>query len=82
MDALNKWRRLHTHAKIDDLIYGLQQIRRFDIVQLIKRHIIKPKRVLDIDEEEIDLKKQEIEDLNEKLNQLFEKIRENTIIAE
>jgi len=77
MDALNKWRRFHTRAKIDDLIHGLQQIRRYDIIQLIK-----PKHVLHIDEEEIDLQKKEIEDLNEKLNQLFEKIRKSTTTSE
>ena len=75
MDALNKWRRVHTRAKIDDLIYGLEQIRRFDIVQSIEDNVIKPTRMLNIDQEEINIEKKEIEELNEKLIRFFDKIR-------
>lgn len=76
---MNKWRRFHTRAKVDDLIHGLQQIRRFDIIQLIERRILKPKRLLNVDQEEIDPRKKEIEDLNRKLNRLFDKIRTGAI---
>ncbi len=76
---MNKWRRFHTRAKVDDLIPGLQQIRRLDIIQLIERHILKPKRLLNVDQEEIDPRKKEIEDLNQKLNKLFHKIRTGVI---
>jgi hypothetical protein len=79
MDALNKWRRFHTRAKVDDLIHGLQQIRRSDIIQLLERRILKPKRLLNVDQVEIDPRKKEIEDLNQKLNKLFHKIRTGAI---
>ncbi|CAF1294005.1 unnamed protein product [Rotaria sp. Silwood1] len=79
MDALTKWRRFHTRAKVDDLIHGLEQIRRFDIIQIIERRVLKPKHSLNVDQEEIDPRKKEIEDLNRKLNRLFDKIRSGTI---
>jgi vacuolar-type H+-ATPase subunit I/STV1 len=79
MDALNKWRRFHTRAKLDDLIQALRNIRRFDIIQIIERRIIKPKQTLNEEQEEIDPRKKEIEDLNRKLNRLFEKIRTGAI---
>ncbi|CAF3882722.1 unnamed protein product [Rotaria sordida] len=81
IDALNKWRRFHTRAKVDDLIHGLQQIRRFDIIQLIERRILKPKHSLNVDQEEIDPRKKEIEDLNRKLTRLFDKLRSGAINA-
>jgi hypothetical protein len=79
MDALNKWRRFHTRAKVDDLIHGLEKICRFDIIQLIEKHLLKPKHLLNVDQEEIDPRKIEIEDLNRKLNRLFDKIRTGAI---
>ncbi|CAF2736760.1 unnamed protein product [Rotaria sp. Silwood2] len=79
MDALTKWRRFHTRAKVDDLIHGLEKIRRFDIIQSIERRVLKPKHLLNINEEEIDPRKKEIEDLNRKLNRLFDKIRSGAI---
>ena len=79
MDALNKWRRFHTRAKLDDLIQALRKIRRFDIIQIIERRILKPKQSLHEEREELDPRKQEIEDLNRKLNRLFEKIRTGVI---
>jgi hypothetical protein len=79
MDALNKWRRYHTRAKLDDLIQALRKIRRFDIIQIIERRILKPKQSLHEEREELDPRKQEIEDLNRKLNRLFEKIRTGVI---
>ncbi|CAF0991246.1 unnamed protein product [Rotaria sp. Silwood1] len=78
-DALNKWRRFHTRAKLDDLIHALQNINRFDVIQIIDRHILKPKRLLNEEHEEIDPRKKEIEDLNRKLNRLFEKIHTGVI---
>ncbi|UJR08463.1 hypothetical protein I4U23_012732 [Adineta vaga] len=82
MEALNKWRRFHTRARVDDLIHGLRQIHRVDIVQSIEQSISKPKCLLDDDDDddddEIDLQKKEIEDLNQKLIRLFEKLRNNT----
>jgi hypothetical protein len=75
MDALTKWRRFHTRAKVNDLIQGLQNIRRLDIIQLVEQRIRKPKHSLTIDQEEIDPRKREIEELNRKLNRLFEKLR-------
>jgi Fe-S cluster assembly ATPase SufC len=78
---LNKWRRFHTRAKIDDLIHALRNIRRFDIIQLIERRVLKPKISLDDDHEEVDQRKKEIEDLNRKLNRLFDKIRTGVIIT-
>jgi hypothetical protein len=79
MDSLNKWRRFHTRAKLDDLIQTLRSIRRFDIVQIIERRIIKPKQLVNEEHEEIDPRKKEIEDLNRKLNRLFEKLRTGVI---
>ncbi|CAF2706251.1 unnamed protein product [Rotaria sp. Silwood2] len=78
-DTLNKWRRYHTRAKLDDLIQALRHINRFDIIQIIDRRILKPKRLLNEEHEEIDPRKQEIEDLNRKLNRLFEKIHTGVI---
>ena len=78
-DALNKWRRFHTRAKLDDLLHALQQIHRTDIVQVIDRRILKPKRAADEIREEVDPRKKEIEELNRKLNNLFEKIRTGVI---
>ncbi|CAF1468120.1 unnamed protein product [Adineta steineri] len=78
IEILNKWRRYHTRAKIDDLIHGLQQIHRLDIIKLIEEDIIKPKLLLNVCHEEIDPRKKEIEDLNQKLIRLFDKIRNNT----
>lgn len=76
---MNKWRRFHTRAKIDDLIQALRNIRRLDIIQIIEKRILKIKHNLDEEVEEIDPRKQEIEDLNRKLNRLFEKIRTGVI---
>jgi vacuolar-type H+-ATPase subunit I/STV1 len=76
---LNKWRRFHTRAKLDDLIQSLRSIRRFDIIQIIERRVIKPKQSVNEEHEEIDPRKKEIEDLNRKLNRLFEKIRTGVI---
>ena len=81
MDALNKWRRFHTRAKVDDLIHGLQQIRRPDVIQLVERRVLKPKRLLNVEREEIDPRKKEIEDLNRKLNRLFDKMRTGAITS-
>ncbi|CAF3327334.1 unnamed protein product [Rotaria socialis] len=81
MEALNKWRRFHTRAKVDDLIHGLGQIRRFDIVQLIERRIIKHKHLLNMDQHEVDPRKNEIENLNRKLNRLFDKMRSGVITS-
>ena len=81
MEALNKWRRFHTRAKIDDLIHGLERIRRFDIIRLVERRILKAKRSLNVDEEIIDPRKKEIEDLNRKINRLFDKMRSNVITS-
>ncbi|CAF4037851.1 unnamed protein product [Rotaria magnacalcarata] len=81
MEALNKWRRFHTRAKVDDLIHGLEQIRRFDILQLIERRIIKPKHLLNMDQQEIDPRKNEIDNLNRKLNRLFDKMRSGIITS-
>jgi vacuolar-type H+-ATPase subunit I/STV1 len=78
---LSKWRRFHTRAKLDDLIQALRNIRRFDIVQIIERRILKPKRSLNEEHEEIDPKKQEIDDLNRKLNRLFDKMRTGVITS-
>ncbi|CAF4832071.1 unnamed protein product, partial [Rotaria magnacalcarata] len=80
-EALNKWRRFHTRAKVDDLIHGLEQIRRFDILQLIERRIIKPKHLLNMDQQEIDPRKNEIDNLNRKLNRLFDKMRSGIITS-
>ena len=80
-DALNKWRRFHTRAKVDDLVHGLQRIRRADIIQLMERHVLKPKRLLNVEREEIDPRKKEIEDLNRKLNRLFDKMRTGAITS-
>jgi len=79
LDALNKWRRFHTRAKIADLIQSLRDIHRLDIIQLINQRILKPKQPLTDEKEEIDERKQEIENLNRKLNRLFEKIRTGVI---
>ena len=76
---MNKWRRFHTRAKLDDLIQSLRTIRRFDIIQIIERRVIKPKQSVNEEQEEIDPRKKEIEDLNRKLNRLFEKIRTGVI---
>ncbi|CAF0920728.1 unnamed protein product [Rotaria sordida] len=78
-DVLNKWRRFHTRAKLEDLIQALRYIHRFDIIQIIDRCILKPKRLLHKEQEEIDPRKKEIEDLNRKLNRLFEKIHTGAI---
>jgi hypothetical protein len=76
---LNKWRRCHTRAKIDDLIQVLQMMHRTDILQPIERLVMKANRPSDEPTEDIDPRKQEIEDLNRKLNGLFEKIRTGVI---
>ncbi len=78
---MNKWRRFHTRAKVDDLIPGLQKLRRFDIIQLIEKRVIKPKNLLDVEPEEIDPRKKEIEDLNRKLNRLFDRMRTGAITS-
>ena len=78
-DALTKWRRFHTRAKIDDLVQGLEKIRRMDVVDLIERQILQPKRLLHVVHDEVDPRKKEIEDLNRKLNKLFEKMRTGVI---
>ena len=79
MDALSKWRRLHTRAKLSDLIQALQSIHRFDIKQMIEERIVKQQNLLHKEQEEVDPRKQEIEDLNRKLNLLFEKMRTGVI---
>lgn len=76
---MNKWRRFHTRAKVDDLIQGLEQIRRHDILQAIERRILKPKRLLNVEQEVSDPRQKEIDELNRKLNRLFDKIRSGTI---
>ena len=58
---------------------ALQDIHRTDILQLIDRRILKPKRSADEVREEMDPRKKEIEELNRKLNSLFEKIRTGAI---
>jgi hypothetical protein len=52
-----------------------------DVVELIEKQLLKPKRILNIVQEEIDPRKKEIEDLNQKLNKLFDKIRTGVIIS-
>jgi hypothetical protein len=79
MDALSKWRRFHTRAKVSDLIQALRNIRRFDIIQIIERRVLRSKRSFNEEREEIDPRKQEIDDLNRKLNRLFDKIRTGVI---
>lgn len=79
INALNKWRRFHTRAKIEDLLQALEKIRRTDLVQVLERKILKQKHLLNVDHVEIDPRKKEIEDLNRKLNRLFEKIRTGTM---
>ncbi len=64
---------------MDDLVHGLEKIRRLDIIELIEGQILKPKRLLNVVHQEIDPRKQEIEDLNGKLNRLFDKIRTGAI---
>ena len=61
------------------MIKALQKIHRTDIVQLIDRRILKPKRSAEEIREEMDPRKKEIEELNRKLNGLFEKIRTGVI---
>lgn len=46
---------------------------------MVERRILKPKRLLNVDQEEIDPRKKEIEDLNRKLNRLFDKMRTGAI---
>ncbi|CAF1590369.1 unnamed protein product [Didymodactylos carnosus] len=79
IDCLTKWRRYHTRAKMDDILIALAKIRRYDLVQVIQKRILKQKRQLDYDVEDIDPRKKEIEDLNKKLNKLFEKIKNGQI---
>lgn len=79
MEALSKWRRFHTRAKLNDLLQALKTIRRFDVVQMIERRILKTKQLTTEVVEEIDPRKKEIEDLNRKLNRLFDKIRTGVI---
>lgn len=81
MSSLNKWRRFHTRAKLEDLTSGLEKIRRHDLLQLLERKILKPKHLLNVEHVEIDPRKKEIEDLNRKLNRLFEKIRTGTFVT-
>ncbi|UJR37785.1 hypothetical protein I4U23_030476 [Adineta vaga] len=78
-DALNKWRRFHTRAVLDDLIGALRKVRRPDIVQNIERRILKPKVSINDIHEDVDPRKKEIEDLNRKLNHLFDKIKTGAI---
>ena len=78
-DSLNKWRRFHTRAKLDDLLRALKEINRLDLVQMVDRKILRPKRLANLEREEIDPRKKEIEDLNKKLNNLFEKLRNGVI---
>ncbi len=66
---------------MDDLVHGLEKIRRMDIVELIERQILEPKRLLNVVHEEIDPRKKEIEDLNRKLNKLFDKMRTGAITS-
>jgi hypothetical protein len=80
MEALNKWRRFHTRAKLNDLIQALRNIHRFDVVQIVERRILKTKQLFNEEPpEEIDPRKKEIDDLNRKLNRLFEKLRTGVI---
>jgi hypothetical protein len=79
MDALNKWRRFHTRAKLDDLVQAIRSIHRFDIIKIIERRILKIKPSINDEHEEIDPRKKEIDDLNRKLNRLFEKLRTGVI---
>ncbi|CAF1651540.1 unnamed protein product [Adineta ricciae] len=78
-DSLNKWRRFHTRAVLDDLIRALRKVRRPDIVQTIERRILKPKISINDIHEDVDPRKKEIEDLNRKLNHLFDKIKTGAI---
>lgn len=41
--ALNRWRRYHTRAKIDDLVTTLKKIKRHDIAQAIHDEINPPR---------------------------------------
>lgn len=76
---MNKWRRFHTRAVLDDLVQALRKIRRQDMVQTIERRILKPKISITDIREDVDPRKKEIEDLNRKLNHLFEKIKTGAI---
>ncbi|CAF1240182.1 unnamed protein product [Adineta steineri] len=80
-DALNKWRRLHTRAVLDDLVQALRKARRLDIVHTIERRILKPKHSITDIHEDIDPRKKEIDDLNRKLNHLFDKIKSGSIVT-
>ncbi|CAF1615559.1 unnamed protein product, partial [Didymodactylos carnosus] len=79
IDCLTKWRRYHTRSKVEDIVTALSKIRRYDLVQLIDKRILKPRRQVYDDVEEIDPRKKEIDDLNKKLNKLFDKIKTGQI---
>lgn len=52
MEALTRWRRHHTRAKLDDLLHALKKIKRPDIVAEIDR-VLNPPRLIEEEEQEI-----------------------------
>jgi hypothetical protein len=79
IEAFNKWQRFHTRAKLDDLVHALDAIHRIDLVQLLRRRIMKPKRSLNVDTIDFDPRKKEVDDLNRKLNRYFYRLRTGAI---
>lgn len=80
--ALQKWKRFHSRAKLDDLRDALKAIGRTDILNHLNSHL-KKLREPKIDKPDIkktsieleDAKKKEIEMLHEKLTSYFERLR-------
>ncbi|XP_062611986.1 uncharacterized protein LOC134273768 isoform X4 [Saccostrea cucullata] len=52
MEALTRWRRHHTRAKLDDLLEALKKIRRHDILTEIDK-VLNPPKLIDEEEQEI-----------------------------
>ena len=80
MLSLQKWKRFHSRAKLEDLKLSLKSILRHDILAELNEKISnmgkkKPKKMI-IDE--MDKRKREAENLHQKLTKFFEKRKLNS----
>ena len=80
--SMQKWRRLHLRAKLEDLMDTLSAIRRKDIKKAIEKHLSKSNKKNDVnsdDEVDKDPHKKEVEHLHKRLTKFFEKLKNNQV---
>lgn len=88
--ALQKWKRFHSRAKLEDLREGLKAINRVDILNQLNAHLkkLREPKVKEADKtkkstaEIEDLKKRDVEMLHEKLTKYLERVKNSQALSD